>query len=231
MLVASTRWPPAESHIVALLRIEAYKKYVGPTLPIPEPTFRRVPEAADRGYTRDAAIRPNRQHLGPLVTTEWILTEVGDAFSHPAARRKFIRLLDLLREQPDVEIVPSTSDLFRRGQADHISRQLEQSGGNRWISCSIDLQSGHRQAERVFAGNLWWRSKSLNPRLVEIEIWRDGRRAVLGFFGRIGLTGSVMPIGSYRSFPCVAPDIAGQVWVNIRSGKYWKAKLTLRPKP
>jgi hypothetical protein len=47
VLVASTRWPPAESHIVALLRIEAYKKYVGPTLPIPEPRFRRVPEAAD----------------------------------------------------------------------------------------------------------------------------------------------------------------------------------------
>jgi predicted nucleic acid-binding protein len=50
-----------------------------------------------------------------LVTTEWILTEVGDAFCHPASRRKFIRLLDLLMEQPDVEIVPSTSDLFQRG--------------------------------------------------------------------------------------------------------------------
>src|SRR5271166_4791508 len=37
------------------------------------------------------------------------------------------------------------------------------------------------------------------------EIWRDGQRAVLGSFGRIGLPGSVMPIGSYRSFPCVAP--------------------------
>jgi uncharacterized protein len=56
-----------------------------------------------------------RQHPGPLVTTEWILTEVGDAFSHPAWRRKFIRLLDLLREQSDVEIVPSTSDLIQRG--------------------------------------------------------------------------------------------------------------------
>src|SRR5271165_1239085 len=44
------------------------------------------------------------------------LTEVGDAFSHPAARQKFVRLLQLLREQADVEIVPSTSDLFRRGE-------------------------------------------------------------------------------------------------------------------
>jgi predicted nucleic acid-binding protein len=69
--------------------------------------------AGDRWHARAVAI--GRQHLGPLVTTEWILTEVGDAFSHPVARRKFIRLLDLLKGQPDVEIVPSTSDLFQRG--------------------------------------------------------------------------------------------------------------------
>jgi uncharacterized protein len=67
----------------------------------------------DRWHARAVAI--NRQSPGPLVTTEWVLTEVGDAFSQPGARQKFIRLLDLLREQPDVEIVSSTSDLFRRG--------------------------------------------------------------------------------------------------------------------
>ena len=36
-------------------------------------------------------------------------------FSQPGARQQFIRLLDLLRQQPDVDIIPSTSDLFRRG--------------------------------------------------------------------------------------------------------------------
>jgi hypothetical protein len=45
------------------------------------------------------------------------LTEVGDAFSHPGARQKFSRLLELLRAQPDVEIVPAISDLFRRSPA------------------------------------------------------------------------------------------------------------------
>ena len=67
----------------------------------------------DRWHARAIAI--NRQLPGLLVTTEWVLTEVGDAFSQPGARQQFIRLLDLLRQQPDVEIVPSTSDLFRRG--------------------------------------------------------------------------------------------------------------------
>jgi len=67
----------------------------------------------DRWHARAVAI--NRHSPGPLVTTEWVLTEVGDAFSQPGARQKFIRLLDLLRKQPDVDIVSSTSDLFRRG--------------------------------------------------------------------------------------------------------------------
>jgi hypothetical protein len=49
---------------------------------------------SDRWHARAVAI--NRQSPGPLVTTEWVLTEVGDAFSHPAARQKFIRLLQLL---------------------------------------------------------------------------------------------------------------------------------------
>jgi predicted nucleic acid-binding protein len=61
----------------------------------------------DRWHARAIAI--NRQPPGLLVTTEWVLTEVGDAFSQPGARQQFIRLLDLLRQQPDVDIIPSTS--------------------------------------------------------------------------------------------------------------------------
>jgi predicted nucleic acid-binding protein len=67
----------------------------------------------DRWHAQAVAI--SRQSPGPLLTTEWVLTEVGNAFSRPVARQKFVRLLNLLREQPDAEIVPSTSDLFQRG--------------------------------------------------------------------------------------------------------------------
>jgi len=75
--------------------------------------FIALHSTGDRWHAR--AVTINRQPPCPVVTTEWVLTEVGDAFSQPGARQKFIRLLDLLREQPDVEIVSSTSDLFRRG--------------------------------------------------------------------------------------------------------------------
>jgi hypothetical protein len=55
------------------------------------------------------------QPPGPLLTTEFVLTEVGDALSQPENRSRFKRLLVLLEEQPDVEIVPASSALFRRG--------------------------------------------------------------------------------------------------------------------
>jgi uncharacterized protein len=67
----------------------------------------------DRWHAQAVAI--SRQSPGHLLTTEWVLTEVGNAFSRPAARQKFVRLLNILREQSDVELLPSTSDLFQRG--------------------------------------------------------------------------------------------------------------------
>ena len=50
-----------------------------------------------------------------LVTTAWVLTEVGDALSAPENRRVFLGLLDLLREAPEVRIIPPSDNLFERG--------------------------------------------------------------------------------------------------------------------
>ena len=61
------------------------------------------------------AVQLSREPPGPLVTTEWVLTEVGDALSQAPNRPRFNRLLLLLRSQKDVEIVPSSSDIFQRG--------------------------------------------------------------------------------------------------------------------
>ena len=51
----------------------------------------------------------------PLVTTGWILMEVGDALSAPENRDAFLRLLALLRESPDARIIPLSEELFARG--------------------------------------------------------------------------------------------------------------------
>lgn len=59
----------------------------------------------------------SRQPPGSLVTTEWVLTEVGDALSAPGARERFTALLGTLQRQADVEIVPASHDLFAKGCA------------------------------------------------------------------------------------------------------------------
>lgn len=64
----------------------------------------------------------SQQPPGPLLTTEFILTEVGDGLSRPENRPRFARLLELLRAQADVEIVPASSELFQHGGELHAQR-------------------------------------------------------------------------------------------------------------
>lgn len=75
---------------------------------------------ADQFHQQARAL--NQQPPGRLVTTEFILTEVGDALSRPENRPRFARLLRLLDQQPDVEIIPATTALFRLGCLRHAQR-------------------------------------------------------------------------------------------------------------
>jgi predicted nucleic acid-binding protein len=68
----------------------------------------------DRLHAQAMALAQNPP--GDLLTTEWILTEVGDGLSAPTVRSRFVRLCALLRSREDVEIVPATSQLFERGR-------------------------------------------------------------------------------------------------------------------
>lgn len=51
----------------------------------------------------------------PLLTTEWVLTEVADAFAAPATRTRFAVLIGKLRARDDVTIVPVNSRQFEDG--------------------------------------------------------------------------------------------------------------------
>jgi predicted nucleic acid-binding protein len=59
---------------------------------------------------------------GPLLTTEFVLAEVGDALSRPENRSRSTRLLQLLRTQPDVVVLPASSALFQLGCSLHAQR-------------------------------------------------------------------------------------------------------------
>jgi len=49
------------------------------------------------------------------IVTSWILTEVADALAGVRERNLFVGLLNALRSDPSVTIVPASQDLFDRG--------------------------------------------------------------------------------------------------------------------
>jgi predicted nucleic acid-binding protein len=63
------------------------------------------------------ALLLSRRREGPLLTTVWILLEVGDALATGPNRQLFPRWLDSLLASAHLEIVPATNDWFFRGLA------------------------------------------------------------------------------------------------------------------
>lgn len=49
-----------------------------------------------------------------IVTTTWVLMELGDALSAGRHRPQFLRFIEKLATQPDWEVVPATAGLFDR---------------------------------------------------------------------------------------------------------------------
>jgi predicted nucleic acid-binding protein len=49
---------------------------------------------------------------GRLITTEYILVEVGDALSRQQDRPRFLSLLETLSSDPNAEVVSANSQLF-----------------------------------------------------------------------------------------------------------------------
>jgi uncharacterized protein len=50
-----------------------------------------------------------------LVTTMWVLTELGDALHRGRNRATFARFLDTLVGHEDFAVVPASAELFQRG--------------------------------------------------------------------------------------------------------------------
>jgi predicted nucleic acid-binding protein len=63
----------------------------------------------------EQAVRFSRGLPARSVTTEWVITEVADAFAGLSQRSNFLALLRQLRTNPHVTIVPASHSLFERG--------------------------------------------------------------------------------------------------------------------
>lgn len=69
------------------------------------------------------AIEFSRGADAGLLTTEWVLLEVGDALSRGVNRERFGRLLEILSVSPHTEVVPAESSRFKRGCELFLSRR------------------------------------------------------------------------------------------------------------
>jgi hypothetical protein len=61
--------------------------------------------------------------FGTIVTTQWILVEVADAFSHPRDRGLFAMLLKLIESDDRIYVVSASKTLFDRGVTLYLNRQ------------------------------------------------------------------------------------------------------------
>ena len=64
------------------------------------------------------AVTPGLQ----VVTTEFILIEAANFFGKPIMRAQFIQLVEALRTDRHVQIIPASAELFQRGLAHFAAR-------------------------------------------------------------------------------------------------------------
>jgi predicted nucleic acid-binding protein len=69
----------------------------------------------DEGHTK--AVRLARTFHDYVVTTEWVLTEVGDALAQPHRRQAFLQVLDNLQSNPKMRLLHASHELFEAGIA------------------------------------------------------------------------------------------------------------------
>lgn len=67
----------------------------------------------DAAHNKARAV--SEQLTDPIVTTAWVLTEVGDALAAPNLRHIFLRLVQALGADSNTTIVPPTQTLFDEG--------------------------------------------------------------------------------------------------------------------
>ena len=85
-------------------------------------TFYSVALLSERDEAHDKAVEASRHQKGQLVTTVWVLTEVGDALAAPMNRAAFMQLFDVLRNDPRAVIVPPNRETFDMGVALYAER-------------------------------------------------------------------------------------------------------------
>lgn len=71
--------------------------------------------ASPRDGQHTAALRVSDRWDGAVITTEYVLLEVGNYFRNPSDRSVFVDLVQALREDEHTNVIPASSSLFEEG--------------------------------------------------------------------------------------------------------------------
>jgi len=69
--------------------------------------------AEDRGHAKALAFT-NGYHEA-MLTTDWVVVELGDALARPPNRERFLRLFRVLQRQSELTIIPASRSLLHDG--------------------------------------------------------------------------------------------------------------------
>lgn len=103
--------------------------------------------ARDQYHQRAVAISEKLEIDGTqLVTTRAVIIEIGNALSKQKYRDAAIELLTSLKEDPTVEIIPLSEELFERAFSFYQSRQDKEWGITDCISFVVMQERGLTEA-------------------------------------------------------------------------------------
>ena len=82
--------------------------------------FLAIINPRDRAHSRAMAFSEAQDIQ--IVTTHWVMTELGDALCRVTGRRTFVRTLKDLQADPQSEVVGASAELFRQSFELYASR-------------------------------------------------------------------------------------------------------------
>ena len=105
-----------------------------------------------------------RRERRRLVTTEFVLLEIGDGLAAVRLRHQAVDIIELFRTDPDVEIVPAPTDLFAAAFALYRARADQ---GWRLTDCASFVVMGERGLTAALTADAHFRQAGFRALLLD----------------------------------------------------------------